>query len=78
MAPKAKAGRVSDILMPEKSGARAKTCARCDTVFGCSAETGGCWCAEESVYLPMPPPGSTEDCMCPTCLRTEIARARAG
>jgi hypothetical protein len=54
--------------------ARPKTCARCGTVFGCRAETGGCWCADEPVYLPMPAPGASEDCMCPACLRAEIAR----
>jgi|SRR5438309_528174 len=75
--PDTEGGRVSDVLTPEKSGARARTCAGCGTVFGCKAETGGCWCADEPIYLSMPPPGSMEDCMCPTCLRAEIARHQA-
>jgi Cysteine-rich CWC len=65
---------MTDSQTHEQPAARSKTCARCGTVFGCRAETGGCWCAAEPVYLPMPPPGSAEDCMCPTCLRAEVAK----
>lgn len=69
---------MTDIQEREHPAARAKICARCGTVFDCRAETGGCWCADEPVYLPMPPPGATDDCMCPTCLRAEAAKRPAG
>jgi hypothetical protein len=67
---------MSDMQAHEKP-ARQKTCVRCGAVFGCRSETGGCWCADEPVDLPMPTPGSAEDCMCPTCLRAEIVRRQA-
>jgi len=48
---------------------RALTCARCGVAFECGSTVGKCWCAEEDFRLPMPPAGSAEDCLCPTCLR---------
>jgi len=41
-------------------------CARCGTAFTCDLSSH-CWCAEETVRLPMPREG--EDCLCPSCLR---------
>jgi hypothetical protein len=71
---------MEDTPSHEEPAVRQKTCARCGTVFGCRSEIGGCWCADEPVYLPMPVPGSpeaAEDCLCPTCLRAESARRLA-
>ena len=55
---------------------RRLTCARCGAAFACGSAAGTCWCAEEDFRLPMPPEGSTEDCLCPACLR-KAARAYA-
>jgi uncharacterized protein len=68
---------MTDMQMREKPVARTKTCARCGTVFGCSTSSG-CWCSAEPYRLPMPAPGSTDDCMCRNCLRAEAARRQVG
>jgi hypothetical protein len=68
---------MTDMQLREKPAARAKTCARCSTVFDCST-SNGCWCAAEPYHLPMPAPGSTDDRMCPTCLRAEAAKRQVG
>jgi hypothetical protein len=68
---------MTDRHVHEKPTARAKTCPRCGTVFGCSTSSG-CWCAAEPYSLPMPTPGSTDDCICPTCLRAKVAKRQAG
>jgi hypothetical protein len=47
-------------------------CARCGAAFQCGLG-GDCWCAAEPVCLPMPAAGSSEDCLCPACLRTAAA-----
>lgn len=49
---------------------RRVACAGCGTEFTCSL-SGPCWCAEESVRLPMPVDGG--DCLCRECLR-KVAR----
>jgi hypothetical protein len=46
--------------------ARQISCSSCGTAFGCNP-AGPCWCAEETVRLPMPVEGA--DCLCPDCLR---------
>ena len=48
-----------------------KQCPRCAAEFVCGAasETERCWCAE----LPPIMPVTDEGCLCPTCLRKEIA-----
>jgi len=46
--------------------ARRIICARCGAAFTCDL-SGHCWCAEETVKLPMPREGG--DCLCPACLR---------
>jgi hypothetical protein len=48
---------------------RSLTCARCGAAFDCGSTAGACWCAAEDFRLPMPPAGSTDDCLCPDCLR---------
>jgi hypothetical protein len=48
---------------------RSLTCARCGAAFECGSTAGACWCAAEDFRLPMPPAGSTDDCLCPDCLR---------
>jgi hypothetical protein len=48
---------------------RPLTCARCGAAFECGSAVGACWCAAEDFRLPMPPADSTEDCLCPACLR---------
>jgi hypothetical protein len=64
---------LTDLHTHDKPPARRKTCARCGIAFECS--TGCCcWCAAEPYRLPMPAPGSAEDCMCPACLCAEAAR----
>jgi hypothetical protein len=45
---------------------RQVNCSACGTTFGCNP-AGPCWCAEETVRLPMPEDGA--DCLCPACLR---------
>jgi hypothetical protein len=46
---------------------RRVVCARCGTDFSCGL-SGECWCASVPVRLPLPG-DSTEDCLCPSCLR---------
>jgi hypothetical protein len=46
---------------------RRVVCARCGTDFSCGL-SGECWCASVPVRLPLPT-DSTEDCLCPSCLR---------
>ena len=67
---------MSDIEARERPAARQKTCGDCGTVFDCCTSTG-CWCSAEPYRLPMPAPGSGEDCLCPACLRAEAARRQA-
>ncbi|WP_081602530.1 cysteine-rich CWC family protein [Afipia felis] len=50
---------------------RKVVCSRCGTEFTCDL-SGHCWCAEETVRLPMPREG--EDCLCPSCLRASAHR----
>jgi hypothetical protein len=73
----ARAFFMTDMQVREKPAARTKTCALCGTVFDCSISTG-CWCSAKPYRLPMPAPGSTDDCMCPIYLRAEAAKRRAG
>ena len=49
---------------------RRLACSRCGTEFTCSP-AGSCWCAEETVRLPMPVTGA--DCLCRDCLRKAAA-----
>ncbi|MBM3115796.1 DUF1289 domain-containing protein [Jeongeupia naejangsanensis] len=51
--------------------ARAKTCSRCGSGFGCGTggKDGGCWCADLPPAMPWPP---ADDCLCPDCLRAAI------
>jgi len=46
--------------------ARRLACSGCGTEFACNPG-GACWCASETVRLPMPVAG--EDCLCRDCLR---------
>jgi len=46
---------------------RRVVCTRCGTDFSCGL-SGDCWCASVTVRLPLPG-DSTEDCLCPSCLR---------
>gem|GEM_PF-3432036 len=59
---------------PTSAPSRQVVCSRCGTAFTC-ALSGPCWCAEETVRLPMPSDG--EDCLCRDCLR-KAAEAGAG
>lgn len=47
-------------------------CARCGAVFGCGNLEGktSCWCAE----LPAVMPVTGEGCLCPKCLKAEVAK----
>jgi len=67
---------MADTQARDKPAARTKTCTHCGTVFDCSTSSG-CWCAKEPYRLPMPAPGSTDDRMCPPCLRAEAAKRQA-
>jgi hypothetical protein len=55
----------------ENPPARRLACSRCGTEFTCNP-AGACWCAEETVKLPMPVAG--EDCLCRDCLRQIAAQ----
>jgi hypothetical protein len=55
-----------------RAPSRQVVCSRCGTAFAC-ALSGPCWCAEESVRLPMPTDG--EDCLCRDCLRKAAGQA---
>lgn len=61
------------MLTPKES--RALNCERCGTPFECGLG-GECWCAEESVRLPMPK-DAANDCLCPACLRKAAEDAGA-
>ncbi|HEY2211129.1 MAG TPA: hypothetical protein VGH62_05815, partial [Bradyrhizobium sp.] len=50
----------------ENPASRRLACSGCGTEFTCSL-AGPCWCAEETVRLPMPVDGG--DCRCRDCLR---------
>jgi hypothetical protein len=49
-----------------------ETCIECGGTFGCGGAEGktSCWCAE----LPMVMPVGDAGCLCPECLKAEIAR----
>jgi hypothetical protein len=53
-------------------GLRLFACSACGTEFACGL-SGTCWCAEETVRLPMPV--ASEDCLCRDCLRKLAADA---
>jgi hypothetical protein len=63
--------RAVPITGVESPATRQLTCRHCGGHFDCALD-GTCWCAHESVRLPMPAAG--EDCLCPGCLR-DAARA---
>ena len=50
-----------------------KICNRCGADFGCANLGDGsrCWCAELPPVMPLRTEG---DCLCPDCLKSEIAR----
>jgi Cysteine-rich CWC len=48
---------------------RRLACARCGAAFECGVNAGACWCAAEDFRLAVPTADSTEDCLCPACLR---------
>src|SRR4051812_1382340 len=50
-----------------------KSCSRCREPFACGAKEPKCWCQD----LPAIAPFTGDDCLCPKCLRGEIA-ARVG
>jgi hypothetical protein len=54
---------------PSAAAPRPLVCARCGAAFECRSMAGTCWCADEDFRLPIPAAGSTEDCLCPACLR---------
>lgn len=57
--------------------AEPKRCPECGTTFECLAHCGAntCWCM---ALPPLPmPTDAAADCLCPKCLRAEIARAQA-
>lgn len=55
----------------------ADLCARCGAEFGCGMSEGKstCWCAELPAVLPVPKEGEGA-CLCPNCLKEDVARAR--
>jgi hypothetical protein len=59
----------------ENPPGRRLACSRCGTEFTCNP-AGACWCAEETVKLPMPVEG--EDCLCRDCLRQMAQSRQAG
>lgn len=63
-------------LAEQRLPLRRLVCARCCTAFECGSAgaDGTCWCMDESYRLPMPEAGAG-DCLCPTCLRDEAAKA---
>jgi len=58
--------RATRPIATESPLTRQLTCVQCGSHFECALD-GTCWCAHESVRLPMPAVGS--DCLCPGCLR---------
>jgi hypothetical protein len=74
--PTLKTRRIPQLCMTNRkeiTSSRQVKCSACGAAFGCNPE-GPCWCAEETVRLPMPEEGA--DCLCPTCLRKAAAAAR--
>jgi hypothetical protein len=66
--PTLKHGESSRDIMTNRKGyssSRRLACSGCGTEFSCNPE-GGCWCAEETIRLPIPVAG--EDCLCRECL----------
>jgi hypothetical protein len=57
---------MTDLLKTADPASRRLACAGCGTEFICSL-SGPCWCAGETVRLPMP--GDGGDCLCRECLR---------
>jgi hypothetical protein len=57
---------MTNVLENPAPSSRRLACAGCGTEFSCSL-SGPCWCAEETVRLPMPSDGG--DCLCRDCLR---------
>ncbi|HWZ38360.1 MAG TPA: hypothetical protein VNY08_08685 [Bradyrhizobium sp.] len=53
---------------------RRLACSRCGAEFDCNPG-GSCWCADETVRLPMPVVG--EDCLCRECLRKAAEEMRS-
>ncbi len=51
-----------------------RVCRGCGAEFGCGRAGGAerCWCADLPQVMPVPDPDA--DCLCPECLRKEIAR----
>jgi hypothetical protein len=56
------------------SATRRIACSGCGTEFGCSPGSS-CWCAEETVRMPMPV--ESADCLCRDCLHKAAARVTA-
>jgi hypothetical protein len=54
----------------DTAGTRTLRCGRCGARFFCRP-AGNCWCATESLRLPMPVDG--QDCLCRACLRAVSA-----
>jgi hypothetical protein len=48
-------------------------CSRCGVRFQCGAQAGKdtCWCGELAPVMPLP--GTVDSCLCPACLKAEIA-----
>jgi hypothetical protein len=65
---------MSTVVLDSHPQARRVVCKRCGIAFDCD-RSGACWCASEDFRMPMLA-GSTEDCLCPTCLRTAATAAR--
>jgi hypothetical protein len=61
---------MTDPLQSLSPTSRRLACAGCGVEFSCSL-SGPCWCAEETVRLPMPADGG--DCLCRECLRKMAA-----
>ncbi|WP_037364444.1 cysteine-rich CWC family protein [Nakamurella lactea] len=53
-------------MAPDTGGTRTLRCARCGATFFCRP-AGNCWCATESLRLPVPADG--QDCLCRACLQ---------
>jgi hypothetical protein len=53
--------------------ARLLICARCGAEFACTMSSD-CWCADQSVTLPIPDDGG--DCLCNDCLRKAAKPAK--
>jgi hypothetical protein len=55
----------------------ADRCARCGAEFCCGMTEGksSCWCAELPAVMPVPKEGEGA-CLCPSCLREDVAKAR--